>query len=63
MSYNSQYVEVFNEGSNFVNQQPYTIGRGINTLRVRIQQPDGMSAGMNRGDWSFLLNIQPLVKL
>jgi hypothetical protein len=37
ISHNSQYMKVFNEGSNFVNQQPYTIGKGINTLKVRIQ--------------------------
>jgi hypothetical protein len=62
MSHNSQYVEVFNENSNFVNQQLYTLGAGINSMRIRLQHPDGTSVGLNGGDWSILLNIQPLAK-
>jgi hypothetical protein len=62
MFYNSQYVEVFNENSNFVNCQLYTLGTGINNIRVRLQCPDRTSASLNGGDWSMLLNIQPLAK-
>jgi hypothetical protein len=62
MSHNSQYVEVFNENSNFVNRQLYTLGAGINSMRIRLQRPDGTSAGLNGGDWSMLLSIQPLAK-
>jgi hypothetical protein len=62
MSHNSQYVEVFNENSNFVNHQLYTLGVGIFRMRIRLQRPDGTSAGLNGGDWSMLLNIQPLAK-
>jgi hypothetical protein len=62
MSHNSQYVEVFNENSNFVNRQLYTLGTGINSMRVQLQRPDGTSASLNGGDWSMLLNIQLLAK-
>jgi hypothetical protein len=62
MSHNSQYVEAFNENSNFVNRQLYTLGMGINNMWVRLQRPDGTSASLNSGDWSMLLNIQPLAK-
>jgi hypothetical protein len=57
MSHNSQYVEVFNENSNFVNQQLYTLGAGINSMRIRLQRTDGTSTGLNGRDWSILLNI------
>jgi hypothetical protein len=60
MSHNSQYVEVFNENSNFINRQQYTLGAGLNSFRVRLQQPDGASVGLNGGDWSFLLQLVPL---
>jgi hypothetical protein len=62
MSHNSQYVEVFNKNSNFVNCQLYTLGMGINSMWVRLQHPNGTSAGLNGRDWSMLLNIQLLVK-
>jgi hypothetical protein len=62
MSHNSQYVEVFNENSNFVNQQLYTLGAGLNSFHVRLQRPDGTSADLNGGDWSMLLSIQPIAK-
>jgi hypothetical protein len=62
MSHNSQYVEVFNENSNFVNQQLYTLGAGLNSFRVRLQRPDGTSADLNGGDWSMLLLMQPIAK-
>jgi hypothetical protein len=62
MSHNSQYVEVFNKNSNFVNRQLYTLGVGINKMRIRLQRPDGISVGLNGGDWSMLLNIQLLAK-
>jgi hypothetical protein len=59
MSHNSQYIEVFNKNSNFVNQQLYTLGAGLNTIQVCLQRPDGASAGLNGGNWSMLLNITP----
>jgi hypothetical protein len=34
MSHNNQYVEIFNENSNFVNHQLYTLGAGINSMRI-----------------------------
>jgi hypothetical protein len=34
MSHNSQYVEVFNENSNFINHQLYTLGAGINSMWI-----------------------------
>jgi hypothetical protein len=34
MSHNSQYIEVFNENSNFVNRQLYILGTGINSMWV-----------------------------
>jgi hypothetical protein len=33
MSHNLQYVEVFNENSNFINQQLYTLDTG-NSMRI-----------------------------
>jgi hypothetical protein len=62
MSHNSQYVKVFNENSNFVNRKLYTLGTGINNMRVQLQRPDGTSVGLNGRDWSMLLNIQLLAK-
>jgi hypothetical protein len=51
MSHNSQYVEVFNEKSNFVNRQLYTLGMGINSMRIRLQHPDKTFVGLNSGYW------------
>lgn len=54
----SQYIEIYNRAATFDQLQCYSLGAGVNCLRVRLMKPSGELCDLNGAEFSFVLGIE-----